>query len=165
MKYIRLLLTALLLAAVVAHHPIFRQVSRLPNLAEAALVGNFDDATAEQLHTAAWPLVLPELNAMEDEVLALHEKLAGAGRATDDLGAIGRAVVEGRVRYLLLEENARVPGRLDPQTGAVSIEADGGGSDLLDDLAEQTLLRGGETVVLPAARMPVKRPASAALRW
>jgi len=154
-----------LLATVVKHHSIYRSVSRLPNLAEASLTGNFDTATAEQIYAAARPVILPELEAQEDQVLALHEKLAGAGRATDNLDEMGRAVIAGRIQHLLLEENARVAGRLDPQSGAVDSGEDGKPSDVLDDLAEQTLLRGGETIVLPAARMPLKRPAIAALRW
>jgi len=154
-----------LLATVVKHQSLYRSVSRLPNLAEASLTGNFDTATAEQIYATALPVILPELKALEDQVLALHERLAGAGRATDNLDEMGRAVVAGRIQHLLLEENARVAGKLDPQSGAVSFGEDGGPSDVLDDLAEQTLLRGGETIVLPAARMPQKRPAIAALRW
>ena len=154
-----------MLAAVGYYHPIFRVISRLPNLAEASLVGSFDTFSPEQLHAAAWPAIVPELNAIEDQVLAQHEKLAGAGRVTNDLAAIGPAAVAGRVRHLLLEEGAHAPGRFDHKNGAVTLDAKAPGAvDVLDEIAEQTLLRGGETIVLPAARMPA-RPASAALRW
>lgn len=158
----------LLVAGVGYYHPIFRSVSRLPNLAQASLVGNFDTATTEQLHSAAWPAILTELKAMEDQVIALHEKLAGTGRVANDLDKIAEATMNGRVRYLLLEENARIPGRFDPGSGSIVLSNGGGRSsvnDVLDDLAEQTLLRGGETIVIPAARMPVAAPASAGLRW
>jgi hypothetical protein len=152
------------LAAVSYYHPIFRAVSRLPNLSDTSLVGNFDQKTPREIHAAAWQAILPELGAIEDRVLALHERLAGMGRASSDVGAIAKAAIAGRIHHLLLEEGARVEGRLNRETGRIE-EAGADDGDVLDDIAEEALLRGADVMVLPSRRIPGGGPAVAAYRW
>ena len=56
-----------------------------------------------------------------------------------------------------------VPGGLDHASGAVTFDdpANPKGDDLLDDLAEFVLRRGGEVVVAPSDRMPTRSGAAA----
>lgn len=54
-------------------------------------------------------------------------------------------------------------GSLDPTTGAV--RRGPGSDDLLEELAEAVLLRGGDVMSLAPARIPGGKPAVARLRW
>jgi hypothetical protein len=79
---------------------------------------------------------------------------------------VARAAVAARVGTLLVEGDRVVPGRLDLATGAVRPgAADHEGDDLIDDVAEEVLRRGGEVVVVPAERMPVKSGLAATYRF
>lgn len=60
-----------------------------------------------------------------------------------------------------------VPGSLDPSSGRISFDqlAHPNVDDLLDDLAELVLKKGGEVVVVPADSMPTQTGAAAIYRF
>jgi hypothetical protein len=66
-----------------------------------------------------------------------------------------------------LKPTARFPGHIDTTTGHVEFgdishpQID----DLLDDLAELALSKGGQVVVVPAKRMPTETGAAAIYRY
>ena len=82
---------------------------------------------------------------------------------------MARACAEGRVKLLLLQDRHRVWGRVDRETGAVALDgtprAKPGAVDLLDELAEMTLARGGEVLLVPEERMPAPGGVAAAYRF
>jgi hypothetical protein len=86
---------------------------------------------------------------------------------TDDVSSIADAAVAGRVATLLVESDRKIPGKIDPGTGRISPEAmcDPAVDDLLDDLAEQVLKKGGLVAVVPADRMPTRSGAAAIFRY
>jgi hypothetical protein len=86
------------------------------------------------------------------------------GRASSDVGAIAKAAIAGRIHHLLLEEGARVEGRLNRESGRIE-DAGADDGDVLDDIAEEALLRGADVMVLPSRRIPGGGPAVAAYRW
>jgi hypothetical protein len=63
---------------------------------------------------------------------------------------------QGRVRTLLIDADIVLPGRLDRSTGEIvtNVGTDAGVDDLLDDIAEEVVARGGEVVVVPTDKMP-----------
>jgi hypothetical protein len=89
-------------------------------------------------------------------------------RSSDDVESVAAAAVAGRVRRLLIARGRTVRGALDRSTGAVRKRAareDAFGDDVLDDLAEAVLVRGGAVHVVEKDRMPTKSPVAAVLRW
>jgi len=155
----------LLLAGVGYYFPIFREVSRYPQLAEEGVEGNFDTASPSELHARTWPVAHRIFERRVDEALAEHEEAQGRATATVDVAAIGRFMVEGRIRRLLTADGAEVRGRLDAETGAVERDEQAEGDDVLDDLAEGVLRHGGDVIVVPEERMPTRSPVAAILRW
>lgn len=158
----------LVLAGVGYALPIYREASRYAHLAATGVEGNFDAASPEELHARAWPVARELLAAREAAALAEWTAAVSRSLATDDLEAVARHAIRGRVRRLLLAEGAQAFGRLDAESGELrltgaqeSLHED----DVLDDLAEAVLLRGGEVLVVPPARMPSPSPAAALLRW
>lgn len=158
----------LVLAGVGYYHPIYRDVSRYPYLLDRGVEGNVERDSAERLHERAWPLVQEHFADRERAILDDYGAAAAAGRASDDPATLARAVVHGRVRYLAVDDSRHVWGRLDRETGALTLHAeqrDTEDADVLDDLSELTLLRGGEVISLPADRMPTASPVAAVFRF
>ncbi|MHB8797015.1 MAG: hypothetical protein ACYDBY_01000 [Thermoanaerobaculia bacterium] len=84
------------------------------------------------------------------------------------LTAVAEAAVAGRVRRLVVAGGKTLFGRMDRETGEITLHAGQSGpqdDDVLDDLAEIVLARGGEVFVLDAAKMPHEAAAVAIYRW
>ena len=159
----------LILAAVEYYHPIYRSISRLDNLASEGILGNVSTWSEERLHEAAWPIV--ERHAERKIRLAreLWESAFKQEKTEADLSAAARLAVGGRVRLLMTERGRRIWGRLDRTTGVVEVlrasgKKDGNTVELLDELAETVILRGGDALVLPGDRMPTDTGVAAVLR-
>jgi hypothetical protein len=157
----------LFLAALPESHDLFRRVSHNPALQPAGIAIDPFALDSDELRRHAWDAVRPQYEA---RLTSLLERF-GASRtrqlASSDPADISRAAAAGRVGTLLLEAGRLLPGRLDPATGAIEFDAleDPEVDDLLDDLAETVLARGGEVVVVPADRMPGPTGAAALYRF
>lgn len=157
----------LVLVGVGYYHPIYRTISRYQSIAAQGIEGNFDHATVDALHARIWPIVSELFHEQENYALSEYARLVGKIQAIDDLSAIAQALVQGRVRYLLVAEEAQVWGTFDEKNGAITQYPSRQGleDDLLDDLAECALRQGGEVFLLPANRMPTPSALAAVLRW
>jgi hypothetical protein len=103
------------------------------------------------------------LAKLTDEI----EEAKAKGLGGDDLAAVAQAAVQSRVGSLLVEAERRIPGHIDKMTGRITFSnpEDPEVDDLLDDLAELVLRKGGKVVVVPAADMPTKTGVAAAFRF
>jgi hypothetical protein len=158
----------LVLVGVGYHFPIYRDVSRYPHVVDQGIEGNVEASSPEEIHARVWPVVREALRAREEEALAVYERAAARGHAGTDLDLLGRMAVAGRVKQLLLATGAQVWGRLDRATGEIERRSGQQGArddDVLDDLAEAVLTRGGEVLMISADRVPGGGPAAAVLRW
>ena len=157
----------LLLAALPEHHHLFRSISCNPFLVDAGIDANVKSLSTEDLRERAWslfqPLYLERLARLVEAFGAAQAKQQGSA----DLSDVARAAVQGRVATLLLQADRQLPGRLDPQSGAISQGelSDPQTDDLLDDLGEAVLRRGGEVVIVPAERMPTTSGLAATYRY
>jgi hypothetical protein len=157
----------LLLAALPEHHHLFRKVSGNPFLMAGAINAYPDALPVEELRDRAWRLVLP---SYLERLRQLVERF-GAARAEDragaDLAEVAKAAAAGRVATMLIEADRIIPGRFDPDSGAIEFAplGDPGTDDLLDDLGEQALRTGAEVVIVPAERMPADTGVAAIYRY
>jgi len=72
------------------------------------------------------------------------------------------------VQLLLVAEDESVWGILDRKTGAIQVHErrmNADDADVLDDVAEESLKRGGEVYVVPRASMPGSGPIAALFRF
>jgi len=157
----------LLLAGVGYYHPIYRAISRYQHLAGPGVEGNFERATPEEIHAQVWPVMSELFRKREDIVLGTYAELKGSEQATDELRAVAQATVQSRVHQLFLAEGAHLWGQFARESGNVILHPTQQDThdDVLDDLAEEVLARGGELLLLPAERMPSVSPLAAILRW
>lgn len=80
---------------------------------------------------------------------------------------ISRAAVQGRVRKLIIADGVQIFGKIDKQTGGLSINPahlDHEDDDLLDDIAQAVLAAGGEVIIVPKGHIPKGRPLLAILK-
>ncbi len=146
----------------------FRSVSRYPHIVRELLPADLGRATTAEIHSRIAPRVEKLMAAREDVVLERYDRLVSAARALDDVRAIGRFAIQGRVRDLLLDRSANLWGRLDRGTGEVALfgeRQDDAVEDVMDDVAEAVMLRGGDVWSIETAKMPTKSPVAATLRW
>lgn len=158
----------MILAAPQRKHPLFHSVSRYTHIADEGLHGNFSEASTEEMHAKAWPIVQQIVEARTMEVRKNYDRLVSRARALDEIRGIASYAVQGRVYQLLVERGVQQWGRFDRANGALELHGKDrtqGDDDVLDDLAEAVLLRGGEVFAVERAQMPSKSPVAAILRW
>lgn len=158
----------LLLAAVRYYQPIYREANTYPHLASEMLEGSYEHANGDKIHAEAWPLVSAAGAQPFEPWVERYKTAAGSGLATDRIESVAEAVIQGRVSCVLAAEGETVWGILDRSTGSVERrerQLDAADDDLLDDLCEEALKRGGEAFVVPRASMPTASPIAAVFRF
>jgi hypothetical protein len=158
----------LLVAGAAAHLPVFREVCGYPGLFAEGVEGSVEDLGTEALHARTLPVARRALDARDERLIEDFRHQLDRGLANDILTGIAEAAVTGRVRRLFVADGRPLFGRVDRTTGEVTLHAGQTGpqdDDVLDDLAEIVLARGGEVLVLDPARMPGESAAAATFRW
>ena len=131
-------------------------------------MGAVDDLAIDELHARTLPAARRALDARDEAVAADFRRNLDRGLAADIMTRVAEAAVSGRVRRLLVADGKPLFGRVDRTTGEVTLHAGQTGpqdDDVLDDLAEIVLARGGEVLVLDPPRMPGEAAAAATFRW
>jgi len=158
----------LILAALPEHHHLFHDVSHNSRLVPESIDVHPDALSSiDELRERAWqvmePRYLKRLGALVEEFGSA--KANGSG--DDDLAAVAKALVGGRVATLLIEARRQVPGRVDPETGSLDFDdlEDPEVDDVLDDLGLLALTMGGDVVVVPNEQMPTDTGIAAIYRY
>ena len=157
----------LVLAGVEYLHPLYRSVSRYPNLLPDGVMGNADKLSREQLHAQAWFLVRPHFTRGREETLARFRRDAGTGLTGTDPEEVYWASKSGRVEAVFLAEGAEKWVTVDPMN-MVATPFDGPGpgrEDLFETIAVETFLKEGKVFVVPEAEMPNGDPVAAVYRY
>lgn len=157
----------LIVASLPQHRALFQTISRNPFLVHDGIDTHPDSLDAETLKERAWQAMEPHYLNRLATLSELFGSARGTGLALKEVLEVARAAVEGRVSTLLVDADRVIPGRIDVNSGAVAIadlehpDVD----DLLDDLGELVLGRGGEVVIVPRERMPSDTGVAAILRY
>ncbi len=157
----------LILAALAQYHTPFRQISRNPFLLDGGIEVDPGSLTIEQLRQRAWNIIEPEFRSRLQVLSDEFEEARSKGLGSDDLSLVALAAAESRVGSLLVEAERRIPGRLDRVSGGLTLSRlkDPQVDDLLDDLAELVLSKGGQVVVVPTVDMPTTAGVAAIFRF
>jgi hypothetical protein len=157
----------LLLAALPEYHGVFRGISHNPFLMDDGLRIDPDSISTDQLRELAWKIIEPRYQNRLNQLVDAFGQAKSKGLAGDHIGQIAFDTVSGRTMTLLVEANREIPGRIDPSNGRVEFLniSHPQINDLLDDLAELVLNKGGQVIVVPRERMPVETGAAAIYRY
>lgn len=158
----------LLLAAPAQHQALFRRVAQIPTLLEAGITVDPAKFAPEELLVEARRVLEPAIQRRVQKAKEEFGLARSRGQGSEDLAEIARLLVAGRIRVLFVESGRRVWGTLNPKTGEIlpgdrSRRVDD--VDLLDEVAEGTLVRGGEVFVLKKDDMPSATGIAAILRF
>jgi hypothetical protein len=155
----------LILAALPEHHATFRRVSNNPQLIRESIAVNPDTLDEDKLRHLGWEAERPRYLALTADLVERFHNALPSGRASDELTQVAAAAAHGRIATLLLDADHHIPGRIDKQSGAIQTASAPEVDDLLDDLGELVLERGGRAVVIPTDRMPTRTGAAAIYRY
>jgi hypothetical protein len=159
--------TPLVLAASERLQAIFRSVNSQPQLLALGILDSPDTLTDAELGTRA-RAVLDATYAAQLATWREHFALRdGQGRGATDVAVVARAAAQGAVASALVDIDANLPGRIDPESGAVSFsEAKTGGDyGVVDEIARLVIEAGGEVLAVRAADIPGGGPVAAVLRY
>jgi len=157
----------LVLAGVDYLLPLYRSAGDYANLAEAGVPGNPDGLSAQTLHDKAWEIVQPYFAQKQDEASARLRQYAGTGLASGDLREIVPAAIQGRVETLFVATGQQFWGILNPAGDRVAFQekAVAGSEDLLNRIAVETVMQGGQVYAVEPSQVPLEGPAAALFRF
>jgi hypothetical protein len=157
----------LLLAALPEYHGVFRKISRNPQLLPDRLTIHPDAVSIDELRARAWALVEPRYHARLNQLVDEFEQAKPKGLGDEKLTQVASAAASGQVSTLLIEADREIPGHVDAANGHVEFGdlSNPQVDDLLDDLGELVLNKGGQVAVVPAERMPTATGAAAIYRY
>ncbi len=158
----------LILAGAHHHQLAFRNACSYFNLLERGINCNVDYHDKDELTNLSLEVMESYFEEQETLSVATFNKAEASNLTTTDIEEIARAAANGQVQSLLVAEDRHIWGHLDRDTGEIQIVDHSEQTtvdDLLDDLAELTLNKGGEVTVLPSKKMPKNLMIAAVLRW
>jgi hypothetical protein len=142
----------LVLAGVDYLLPLYREVSKYPNLVGSGITGNFDVVAAEELHRLAWQQVEPLLTESRkknwERFVELRE--TDSKLVSNEVRDVVQSALGGRVDSLFVASGVQHWGTVDFKSHEVEIH-DGeqaGDCDLLDLAAVHTLTKGGSVYIM-----------------
>jgi peptide subunit release factor 1 (eRF1) len=158
----------LILAALPEHHNLFHRVNKNPSVQKDGILLDTKSIANTKLAEMAWetmqPIYLMKLNQVKEKFLQEKENSKGS----DSLEEVARAVANGRVETLLLEQNRIISGKIiDAHSGSIEIGDLNNPEigDLLDGIAELAAEKGAEVIVIPTENMPTLAGLAAIFRY
>jgi hypothetical protein len=159
--------TAPLLLACVEHYsPLYSRVNSYPHLEEITIAGNPAASGDDRLYAGARP-VLDRLR-LERKRRASDRYRGGkaTGTASHQLSDVLEAATQGRTASVFVPRGKQLMGRWEPATARVELKASAEGAcDLLDLVAAETFLHGGEVLAVAPDEIPDRGVVAAVYRY
>lgn len=147
---------------------LYRDLSSYPHIMDEIVRGNPDQLTAEELHTAAWPVIEQRLRSDKQQAVERFGELHGTGRASTNPATVEDAAAHGRVETLLLTASPSCWERSSTGPHAViQLGTDDASShcELLDRVTVDTLVRGGHIYTFSESEVPGGSDVAAVFRY
>lgn len=154
----------LILAALPENQSFFRAISRNPFLLPDGVDMHPDAMSRNDLRERAWRRMEPHYRARLAGLIEMFAAARSKELGDDDVERVAASAAAARVGTLLTEADRHIPGRINPETGEVSLGGDAV-DDVLDDLAELVLKNGGQVVIVPNEHMPTQTGVAAIYRF
>lgn len=156
----------LILAATEPIDAIFRSVNSYPHLSSQSLPGSPDASSDAELGESARGVLDGIYSDQVRELSDQFEQRSAAGRTAVEINDLGRAATFGAVETLFVDIDSKLPGTVDEETGAVSLDQaeQPGDYGVIDELCRRVILTGGTVLAVRASEVPEGGPAAAILR-
>lgn len=136
-------------------------------LRKKALSYNFSNQEVLGVVSRARHVLLKETNAKLDRALQEYKLASSLNLGQKNLIEIAKAAVMGKIKKLIVSDGMQIYGLLDKSTGKINIHPthlNHQDDDLLDDIAQIVIERGGKVVVTSKDQLPKRRPILAILK-
>lgn len=157
----------LILAAAEPIDAIFRSVNSYPHLAERSVEGSPESFGDTELGEAAREVLDGVYAEQLRELAESFDQRSAAGRTAIEINDLGRAATFGAVETLFVDIDAKLPGTIDDESGAVTLDDPEQGDDhgVVDELCRRVILADGTVLAVRAPEVPGGGPAAAILRY
>lgn len=139
---------------------------KYPHAVKTAVANTFGQHNVSGLCASIRKVLKDESKQALENALLEFRFAEEDNRTRKNIFQISKAVVEGRVRKLIVTDELNIFGKIDLKTGGLAIhpfDLDHEDDDVLDDLAQMVLSQGGEVVVAKRDEIPKGRPILAIL--
>ena len=157
----------MVLAGVEYLFPIYEQANSYPYLLHQGVAGNPDKLSSSDLHDAAWEVVKPHFEKMQERAFLAYKDNVGTARVSNDIREIIPAAYYGQIDSLFVAIDQELWGQFDPISNIMHVhkEARFRDDDLLDEAATQTILHGGSVYAVEQEKMPDESMVVALFRY
>ncbi len=139
------------------YHEYLRIADQKQSFFDTYLNGNRVGDKAHHIVTEAWKIVQDYTITKNNARKAELEKAVSTGRFLSDVNDIWRAILEGRVQTLFIEQGLFQPGLMEDNKITLVSEDERSKKDVVDDiydeLIEFNMSYGGDTVFLPQGEL------------
>ena len=140
----------IVLVALDQHHAHYHRISKDKQLLDQGVSKDPTSMSIDEIRAATWEVMRGYFDRrLSSDIQRLAEAEA-QNKGSTVVSDLVREASNGRVELLILEEDAQLPGAVDWVTGAIA-DADSAGpnsDDVMDDLAEMVLSRGGNVRIV-----------------
>jgi hypothetical protein len=157
----------LILAGVEYYFPIYRNITKYPQLADDGITGSAEQFDLSRFQEEAWRIAEPAIMASRQATIERFYNQRGTGRVSSELADILNAAHQGRVDTLFVQRGAQIWGSYDPTARSMrqDHEPTAKNEDLLDLAALQTIRNSGTAYLLEKAKMPEEKTIAAIYRY
>jgi hypothetical protein len=157
----------MVLACVEYLAPLYREISKYPNLFADSIKGNPENESDKDLQLKGWEIVNPYFMKKQEEAKAIYYEFKGTGKTSNNIIEILPAAYHGRISELFVAPGIQQWGDFDEETGVLSLDEDlrAGSEDLIDLAATKTFLNNGNVYAVDPNQMPDEHPVAAVFRW
>ncbi|MBN8537169.1 MAG: hypothetical protein J0M15_08945 [Deltaproteobacteria bacterium] len=133
---------------------------RYKNVAKAPIADLFVKNNVSDICSSVRRVMRAEAKEYVEKSIFEFRLAEEGNRVQKNIFQISRAVVQGRVRKLLVTDELNIFGKIDKKSGGIAIhpfDLDHEDDDILDDLAQMVLSQGGEVIVASKNEIPSGR--------
>lgn len=168
MNYLRDSNMPLVLAGLEHIQPLYKKANSYARLEEDGIYKDVSQMSISKLHEISWPIVKYHFAQDIDKAAGVYHSLReNSSETTEELKSIINSAYYRRIHTLFVENNYRVFGKFDPQTGSIKItdETNKGSIDLINFAISHTLFNGGEVYLIDEEEMPATSKIAAVFHY
>ncbi len=149
------------------YHSLFQEVSDNLFLEEESISGSFETFDKEELEKHLEEFATITFNKLKEKLMDQYHELRASEKSSDQLFEIISAAIDGRIEVLFIETDKIISGKIDRVTKKIMTEpfSNPEYDDILDDLAQLALEKGGQVYVLDKEEMPTESGVAAIYRY
>lgn len=157
----------LILVALKEYHAPFKKISDNPYLIEAGINTSYDSLELEQIKSKAMEIITPINLEIVQKLVKAYKVAEAESLGSSALSQVAKAAYESKIETILIEEDRMISGKIDFNNGNIASWDinDPKANDILDEIAEMVLRRGGSVMILPKDSMPSTTGIAAIYRY